>query len=86
MTWVGLKRLDEHFQVSIEPGETFLGRGPLLEITAKNISRKHARLCVGENGDCSLTCLHTNSIFVLKTGDDWTELEKDKMTVLDNGD
>ena len=86
MTWVGLKRLDEHFQVSIEPGETFLGRGPLLEITAKNISRKHARLCVGENGDCSLTCLHTNSIYVLKTGDDWTELEKDKMIVLDNGD
>jgi len=83
MTRVELKRLDEDFQVSIEQGETFLGRGPLLEITATNISRKHARLCVGENGDCQLTCLHKNPVFVLKSGD-WTEVQKDETTKLEH--
>lgn len=83
MTRVELKRLDEHFQVSIEPGETFLGRGPLLKIDATNISRKHARLCIGEKGDLELTCLHRNPIFVKKDGE-WAELGKDKRIKLEN--
>eukprot|EP00091_Calanus_sinicus_P016592 TRINITY_DN36033_c0_g1_i1.p1 TRINITY_DN36033_c0_g1~~TRINITY_DN36033_c0_g1_i1.p1 ORF type:complete len:223 (-),score=54.41 TRINITY_DN36033_c0_g1_i1:361-981(-) len=85
MTRVELKRLDEHFQVFIEPGENFLGRGPLLKIDATNISRKHAKLCIGEKGDLELTCLHRNPIFVKKDGE-WAELGKDKPIKLENED
>ena len=85
MTLVELKRLDEHFQVSIEPGQIFLGRGPLLKIDETNISRKHAKLCIGEKGDLELTCLHRNPIFVKKKRD-WTELGKDKLIKLENKD
>lgn len=85
MTRVELKRLDEHFEVSLEPGETFLGRGPLLKIDATNISRKHAKLTIGEEGELELTCLHKNPIFVKKTGD-WEELAKDKVIRLKTED
>ena len=85
MTLVELKRLDEHFQVSIEPGQIFLGRGPLLKIDETNISRKHAKLCIGEKGDLELTCLHRNPIFVKKKGE-WTELGRDKLIKLENED
>ena len=84
MTRVELKRLDdEHFEVSLEPGETFLGRGPLLKIDATNISRKHAKLRIGEKGELELTCLHRNPIFVKKNGE-WEELAKDKAIKLED--
>eukprot|EP00092_Neocalanus_flemingeri_P019444 GFUD01021062.1.p1 GENE.GFUD01021062.1~~GFUD01021062.1.p1 ORF type:complete len:462 (-),score=141.06 GFUD01021062.1:166-1551(-) len=85
MTRVELKRLDEHFEVSLEPGETFLGRGPLLKIDATNISRKHAKLSIGEKGELKLTCLHRIPIFVKKNGE-WQELAKDKVINLENED
>jgi len=85
MTQVELKRLDDDFQASFEPGEFFLGRGPLLKIDATNISRKHAQLYLGEDGDLKLTCLHRNPIFVKQEGI-WKELGKDDQLKLNQND
>ena len=82
---VEFRRLDEHFEVLLEPGETTLGRGPLLQIEATNISRKHAQLSIGENSDLTLTCLHKNPIFIKKSGQ-WFELAKDEVVKLENED
>jgi len=82
---IELRRLDEDFKVMLDSGETTLGRGPLLQIDATNISRKHALLSVSENSDLTLTCLHKNPIFFKKRGE-WSELAKDEEVMLENED
>jgi len=61
----------------VVPGETFLGRGPLLKIDVTSISRKHCRIkFTAETNQLLLTCNHRNSIFVKKSeSKTWDELK-----------
>jgi len=82
---VELRRLDLDFQVQIDSRESLLGRGPLLQIEATNISRKHARLKIGDTGDIvELTCLNKNPIHVKKG--QWRDLPKDELIQLEHED
>jgi len=69
-------------EAEVGPGETFLGRGPLLKIDVTSISRKHCRIkFTAETNQLLLTCNHRNSIFVKKSeSKTWDEL-KDGNTI-----
>jgi len=69
-------------EAEVGPGETFLGRGPLLKIDVTSISRKHCLIKFNaETNQLLLTCNHRNSIFVKKSeSKTWDEL-KDGNTV-----
>uniref|UniRef100_A0A2K6EUH1 Aprataxin and PNK-like factor n=1 Tax=Propithecus coquereli TaxID=379532 RepID=A0A2K6EUH1_PROCO len=49
-------------RVALEPGETVIGRGPLLGITDKRVSRRHAVLEV-VGGQLRIKPIHTNPCF-----------------------
>uniref|UniRef100_A0A9L0R6X2 Aprataxin and PNK-like factor n=1 Tax=Equus caballus TaxID=9796 RepID=A0A9L0R6X2_HORSE len=53
-------------RVALAPGETVIGRGPLLGITDKRVSRRHAILEVAD-GQLRIKPIHTNPCFCLST-------------------
>ena len=66
--------------ITLDFGEVFLGRGPLLKITDTGISRKHVRVNIrkDKSDDASflLTCIHRSGVFIRKSGTDaWKELQ-----------
>uniref|UniRef100_A0A8B9PXJ0 Aprataxin and PNK-like factor n=1 Tax=Apteryx owenii TaxID=8824 RepID=A0A8B9PXJ0_APTOW len=62
MAGVRLAPADGGCAVALPPGETVLGRGPLLGITDKRVSRKHAILEV-EGGQVRIKPIHVNPCF-----------------------
>ncbi|XP_068796853.1 aprataxin and PNK-like factor isoform X3 [Struthio camelus] len=62
MAGVRLAPADGGCPVALPPGETVLGRGPLLGITDKRVSRKHAILEV-EGGQVRIKPIHVNPCF-----------------------
>ncbi|NXK45401.1 APLF factor, partial [Chauna torquata] len=62
MAGVRLAPLDGGCPVALPPGETLLGRGPLLGITDKRVSRKHAILEV-VGGQVRIKPIHVNPCF-----------------------
>uniref|UniRef100_G1MYY8 Aprataxin and PNK-like factor n=1 Tax=Meleagris gallopavo TaxID=9103 RepID=G1MYY8_MELGA len=62
MAGVRLVPCDGGCPVALPPGETLLGRGPLLSITDKRVSRKHAILEV-VGGQVRIKPIHVDSCF-----------------------
>ncbi|ERE66793.1 aprataxin and PNK-like factor isoform 2 [Cricetulus griseus] len=63
MSWdFFLQPLDGGAQVPVRPGQTVIGRGPLLGITDKRVSRRHAILEVVDN-QLRIKPIHTNPCF-----------------------
>ncbi|NWJ01818.1 APLF factor, partial [Crypturellus undulatus] len=62
MAGVRLAPADGGCPVALPPGESVLGRGPLLGITDKRVSRKHAILEV-EDGQVRIKPIHVNPCF-----------------------
>uniref|UniRef100_A0A8C7A5D6 Aprataxin and PNK-like factor n=1 Tax=Nothoprocta perdicaria TaxID=30464 RepID=A0A8C7A5D6_NOTPE len=62
MAGVRLAPADGGCPVALPPGESVLGRGPLLGITDKRVSRKHALLEV-EGGRVRIKPIHVNPCF-----------------------
>ncbi|NWX89172.1 APLF factor, partial [Nothoprocta pentlandii] len=62
MAGVRLAPADGGCPVALPPGESVLGRGPLLGITDKRVSRKHALLEV-EGGQVRIKPIHVNPCF-----------------------
>uniref|UniRef100_A0A8C6T5D5 Zgc:165656 n=1 Tax=Neogobius melanostomus TaxID=47308 RepID=A0A8C6T5D5_9GOBI len=69
--------------VPVPPGETVLGRGPLLGISDKRVSRNHA-LLQNKDGRLRLKSTHVNPVFLQSgsdsaprplTRDQWAELQ-----------
>ncbi|XP_045150024.1 aprataxin and PNK-like factor [Echinops telfairi] len=81
-----LQPLDGGPRVALPPGETVIGRGPLLGVTDKRVSRRHAVLEV-VGGQLRIKPIHTNPCFYQSSG--MTQLSPMKMNIwrwLNSGD
>ncbi|KAM4595068.1 aprataxin and PNK-like factor [Fundulus diaphanus] len=86
MSGFGLAPVDGGDLVPLSPGETVLGRGPLLGISDTRISRHHG-LLENLNGQLRLKPTHVNPCFVLSSlKDDPRPLEKGSWHRLHPGD
>uniref|UniRef100_A0A3Q2PK57 Aprataxin and PNKP like factor n=1 Tax=Fundulus heteroclitus TaxID=8078 RepID=A0A3Q2PK57_FUNHE len=86
MSGFGLAPVDGGDLVPLSPGETVLGRGPLLGISDTRISRHHG-LLENLNGELRLKPTHVNPCFVLSSlKDDPRPLEKGSWHRLHPGD
>ncbi|KAJ3615154.1 hypothetical protein NHX12_018722 [Muraenolepis orangiensis] len=86
MSGYQLIRLDGGGRVPLPEGETVLGRGPLLGVTDKRVSRQHG-LLENHNGLLRLKPVHVNPCFSLQGGnfDHPQPLERDCWHTLSHG-
>lgn len=71
--------------ITLNDGKTTIGRGPLLQVTDKRVSRNHGILEVSD-GKLYLTPTHTNPCFFKKSANSSVEiLKKDERRLLENG-
>jgi len=85
---VELERLDaeQSYTVTITPGTTMLGRGPLLKCKEKKVSRNHAEITVEEaDGSVHVITKHANPIFIHEDGK-INAIEKDNKVELKHGE
>ncbi|CAI8004783.1 Aprataxin and PNK-like factor [Geodia barretti] len=76
---------DSDVVLELESGETVLGRGPLLKIVDKRVSRSHATL-EWENGILRLCPKHSNPCFLRPEGrSEFTTLVRDEWVELHHG-
>ncbi|XP_015246323.1 PREDICTED: aprataxin and PNK-like factor [Cyprinodon variegatus] len=86
MSGFGLVRVDSGDVVPLPPGETVLGRGPLLGISDTRVSRHHG-LLENLNGQLRLKPTHLNPCFILSSlNDDPRPLERGSWHPLQHGD
>ncbi|XP_047503540.1 aprataxin and PNK-like factor isoform X1 [Pieris napi] len=73
-------------KITLTPGSHIIGRGELLEVFDKRVSRKHAKIEVN-NDSIVVNALHHNPVFYTKRGSSKSEaLALNSMVVLSNGD
>ncbi|XP_022118262.2 aprataxin and PNK-like factor isoform X2 [Pieris rapae] len=78
--------IDTLKKITLPPGSHIIGRGELLEVFDKRVSRKHAKIEV-KNDSIVVNALHHNPVFYTKRGSSKSEaLTLDSMVVLSNGD
>jgi len=77
---------DDFEPVTLEKGETVLGRGNLLNCSDKKVSRTAATLELKENGDVILCSTHVNPVFYGNKEDDLKQLKKNKSIKLKNNE
>ncbi|KAK0149070.1 Aprataxin and PNK-like factor [Merluccius polli] len=79
--------LDGGGRIPLPEGETLLGRGPLLGVHDKRVSRQHGVL-ENQNGRLRLKPIHVNPCFSLQAGqlDSPQPLERDRWHTLGHGE
>ncbi|XP_040003171.1 aprataxin and PNK-like factor [Xiphias gladius] len=86
MSGFDLVPVDGGAPVHLPPGETVLGRGPLLGVSDKRVSRHHG-LLENRNGQLRIKPTHLNPCFIQSSlGDDPRPLQKDSWYPLHHGD
>ena len=74
--------------VAVSPGSLSVGRGPLLKVTDRSVSRSHANISLNtETHKLAIRSVHTNPTFVYKVGSDKAVvLNRDQEIELLHGD